>query len=80
MREDRSDRPEWPVAIYARLSKNRGGLSTNTAIQVAECREEAGYIARERGVRLVEVAIFAAGYTAGSGAVLENEDLLEVPV
>jgi hypothetical protein len=36
------------IAIYARLSKNRNGLSTNTAIQVAECLEEARYYALER--------------------------------
>lgn len=58
MGRDQGEPPEWLVAIYARLSKNRYGLSTNTAIQVAECREEARYAARERGVKLVEVAIF----------------------
>lgn len=36
------------IGIYARLSKNRNGISTNTAIQVAECLEEARHYASDR--------------------------------
>jgi site-specific DNA recombinase len=46
------------IVIYTRLSKNRGGLSTNTSIQVAECLSEAQYYARQHHVRLVVVSIF----------------------
>ena len=46
------------IAIYARLSKNRNGLSTNTSIQVAECLEDAQYYGRERGLRPEIVVIF----------------------
>ncbi|QNA75357.1 recombinase family protein [Streptomyces sp. So13.3] len=46
------------AVVYARLSKNRYGLSTNTAIQVAECLEEARHYARDRGRELVVVASF----------------------
>jgi site-specific DNA recombinase len=44
------------IIIYARLSKNRNGLSTNTKIQVAECLEEARYYAKTRGLELVLAA------------------------
>src|SRR6516164_1452827 len=50
--------PPWRVVIYARLSKNRYGLSINTAIQVAECRDEAESEARLRGRTLQIVKIF----------------------
>jgi site-specific DNA recombinase len=50
--------PIWRVIIYARLSKNRYGLSTNTAIQVGECRDEAESEARLRGRTLDLVKVF----------------------
>lgn len=46
------------IVIYARLSKNRHGLSTNTAIQVAECEEEARYYAKDKGRELIVVERF----------------------
>ena len=46
------------IIVYARLSKNRSGLSTNTSIQVAECLDEAQYYARQQGLELMVVAIF----------------------
>src|SRR5215469_17550915 len=46
------------IVIYARLSKNRHGLSTNTAIQVAECEHEAKYYAKDHGCELVIVEKF----------------------
>lgn len=46
------------IAVYARLSKNRNGLSTNTAIQVAECLEEIKYYAAARGVKVEIVVVF----------------------
>ncbi|MFI9175984.1 recombinase family protein [Streptomyces lincolnensis] len=46
------------VVIYARISKLRRGNSENTAIQVAECLREAEYVAKERGLQLVVVAVF----------------------
>jgi site-specific DNA recombinase len=46
------------IVIYARLSKNRHGLSTNTAIQVAECELEAACYARDHGLNLVIVGRF----------------------
>lgn len=46
------------IVIYARLSKNRHGLSTNTAIQIAECESEAAYYAKDRGLKLVIVERF----------------------
>lgn len=52
------------VIIYARISKLRKGKdgkvrnSTNTTTQVAECMRELKYIARDRGVEVVIVAIF----------------------
>lgn len=46
------------VLIYARLSRNRNGLSTNTSIQVHECVNEAQYYARQRSLKLIVVAIF----------------------
>lgn len=46
------------IVIYARLSKNRSGLSTNTSIQVAECLDEAQYYAKQHSLKLIVVAIF----------------------
>ncbi|MGH3298503.1 MAG: recombinase family protein, partial [Trebonia sp.] len=46
------------VAIYARLSRNPGGLDVNTSIQVTECLEEALHYVRERGLRAKVIAIF----------------------
>jgi len=46
------------IIIYARLSKNRSGLSTNTSIQVTECLDEALYYARQNGLKLVVAAIY----------------------
>lgn len=46
------------IAIYARLSRNPGGLSANTSIQVAECLAEVAHYARQRGLRTGVVAIF----------------------
>lgn len=46
------------IIIYARLSKNRSGLSTNTSIQVTECLDEAQYYARQNGLKLVVVGIY----------------------
>lgn len=43
------------IVIYARLSKNRHGLSSNTAIQVAECETEARYYAKDHKLKLVVV-------------------------
>jgi DNA invertase Pin-like site-specific DNA recombinase len=87
-------KPVWPVAIYARLSKNKpqrcwdcdgrgehpdqtvcgtchgkeqtAGLSTNTAIQVAECRAELEELADDRRVELDIVAIFEEDDTGAS--------------
>ena len=54
-----SDAPEKVcIAIYARLSKNRNGLSTNTAIQVAECLEEVRCYAADRHLAPEIVVIF----------------------
>lgn len=49
---------ELRIVIYSRLSMNRSGLSTNCAIQVAECEEEAGWYARDHGSRLTIVEKF----------------------
>jgi DNA invertase Pin-like site-specific DNA recombinase len=46
------------IGIYARLSKNRNGLSTNTSIQVAECLDEAQYYAKQHSLKLAVAAIF----------------------
>lgn len=46
------------AAIYARLSRNPGGLNANTSIQVAECLEEVKNYSRERGLRVAIVVIF----------------------
>ncbi len=46
------------IVIYTRLSKNHGGLSTNTSIQVVECLDEAQYYARQQGLELVVVGIY----------------------
>jgi site-specific DNA recombinase len=46
------------IAIYARLSRDPSGLSTNTSIQVAECLEEVKHYSQERGVRVEVVVIF----------------------
>jgi site-specific DNA recombinase len=46
------------IAIYARLSRNPGGLSANTSIQVAECLAEVAHYVRHRGLRAEVVAIF----------------------
>jgi site-specific DNA recombinase len=46
------------IAIYARLSRDPSGLSTNTSIQVAECLEEVKHYAQERGVRVEVVVVF----------------------
>jgi site-specific DNA recombinase len=46
------------VAIYARLSKDLDGLSTNTAIQVSECLDGVARYAAVRGVRADVAAIF----------------------
>lgn len=45
--------PILRIVVYARLSKNRHGLSTNTALQVAECETEAQYYAKDHGAQLV---------------------------
>jgi DNA invertase Pin-like site-specific DNA recombinase len=44
------------IAIYTRLSRDPGRLSTNTSIQVVECLEEVTHYARERDLQ-VEVAV-----------------------
>jgi site-specific DNA recombinase len=46
------------VVIYARISKIGKSNSTNTAIQVAECMREIKYLAKDRGVKVIIVAIF----------------------
>lgn len=46
------------VAIYARLSRNPGGLSANTSIQVVECLEEVKHYGREHGLRVENIVIF----------------------
>jgi len=46
------------VVIYARISKIGKSNSTNTTIQVNECVRELKYLAKERGVKVVFVAIF----------------------
>lgn len=46
------------IAIYARLSRNPGGLSPNTSIQVAECLNEVKRYVRERSLQAEVVAIF----------------------
>jgi DNA invertase Pin-like site-specific DNA recombinase len=46
------------IVVYARLSKNRSGLSTNTSIQVTECLTEAQYYARQSGLKLEIVGIY----------------------
>jgi site-specific DNA recombinase len=53
-----TDKALLRIVIYARLSKNRHGPSTNTAIQVAECESEAAYYAKDHGYRLVIVERF----------------------
>lgn len=55
---NQTERAILRIVIYARLSKNRHGLSTNTAIQIAECESEAAYYAKEHGVKLVIVERF----------------------
>jgi DNA invertase Pin-like site-specific DNA recombinase len=50
--------PVVRIVIYARLSQNRRGLSTATAIQVAECETEARYYAKDDGVQIVIVDKF----------------------
>lgn len=50
--------PVVRIVIYARLSQNRRGLSTATAIQVEECEREARYYAKEHGVQIVIVDKF----------------------
>jgi DNA invertase Pin-like site-specific DNA recombinase len=50
--------PVVRIVIYARLSQNRSGLSTNTAIQVAECEKEAEWYARDNHVQVVIVERF----------------------
>lgn len=46
------------IAIYARLSRDPGGLSVNTSIQVVECLEEAGRYVQDRAMRVKVVVIF----------------------
>lgn len=46
------------VVIYARLSKNRNGLSTNTKIQIAECEEELRWYGQEKNATIETVAVF----------------------
>jgi site-specific DNA recombinase len=46
------------IAIYARLSRDPGGLSANTSIQVVECLEEVKHYAQEGGLRVEVVVIF----------------------
>jgi site-specific DNA recombinase len=46
------------IAVYARLSRDPGGLSVNTSIQVAECLEEVRCYTQDRGLRVEIVAIF----------------------
>ena len=46
------------IAIYARLSRDSGGLSVNTSIQVAECLEEARRYVQDRLLRARIVVIF----------------------
>ena len=50
--------PVLRIVIYARLSQNRRGLSTATAIQVEECEREARYYAKDHGVQIVIVDKF----------------------
>jgi DNA invertase Pin-like site-specific DNA recombinase len=46
------------VIIYSRISKIGKSNSTNTAIQVAECLREIKYLGKDRGVKVIIVAIF----------------------
>src|SRR5688572_9477236 len=46
------------VVIYTRISKVGKSNSTNTSIQTQECLEELRYLARDRGVRVIIVAVF----------------------
>jgi Resolvase, N terminal domain len=44
------------IAIYARVSRDPGGLSANTSMQVAECLEEVKCYAREHRLQ-VKIAV-----------------------
>src|SRR5690348_113232 len=46
------------IAIYARLSRDPGGLSANTSMQVVECLEGARRYAQDHGLCVEIVAIF----------------------
>lgn len=46
------------VVIYTRISKIGKSNSTNTSIQVQECLSELRYLAKDRNVRIVIVAVF----------------------
>ena len=54
------------IAIYARLSRDPGGLSVNTSIQVAECLEEARRYVQDRLLRARVVVIFEENNVSAS--------------
>src|SRR5207248_489340 len=54
------------IAIYARLSRDPSGLSTNTSIQVAECLGAATRHAQDRGLRVKVVVVFEENDTSAS--------------